>query len=283
MFEKGWRAGAASVTPSPAPAAPPEPIGKRAIFCGDCEAESRTGTGVHGKAGEECWCPCHKRGDGVAVPMPGYFTAGLAGSRPAPPAPSPADPRADGDAEKLIEETRRTLADVATVNGPHAETDRAILRDFASRVREPLEQERDRAMKGMVRNVIDLAEAEAVFCKKHKPLLRCMIDRPDLRTPNCPACREDLLAREAERKLAEVTRANELLRAALDRAEEREKVQAGYCEEHKAAVAAAVRDTWDKAEDIAQRAVSDRLAGPDFVEGRSTTDYIVSALHAARA
>lgn len=44
------------------------------LMCADCEVEGRTGTGVHGE-NEDCWCPCHKRGDGVAVPMPGYFTA----------------------------------------------------------------------------------------------------------------------------------------------------------------------------------------------------------------
>lgn len=58
-------------------AAPPK-------MCEDCEGESRTGTGQHGMAGEKCWCPCHKRGDGVAVPMPGYWKAGLA-SEAAPP------------------------------------------------------------------------------------------------------------------------------------------------------------------------------------------------------
>lgn len=46
------------------------------VFCADCETESRTGTGVHG-ANEDCPCSCHKRGDGVAVPMPGYWTKGL--------------------------------------------------------------------------------------------------------------------------------------------------------------------------------------------------------------
>jgi hypothetical protein len=50
-------------------------------LCADCEAESRTGTGAHGMPGEKCWCPCHGRGDGVAVPMPGYYTPNTCGVR----------------------------------------------------------------------------------------------------------------------------------------------------------------------------------------------------------
>jgi hypothetical protein len=47
-------------------------------MCADCEAESRTGTGVYGD-NEPCYCPCHGRGDGVAVPMPGYYTPNTCG------------------------------------------------------------------------------------------------------------------------------------------------------------------------------------------------------------
>lgn len=54
-----------------------KPVSGVRKMCADCETESRTGTGQHAIAGETCWCPCHKRGDGIAVPMPGRWTAGL--------------------------------------------------------------------------------------------------------------------------------------------------------------------------------------------------------------
>jgi hypothetical protein len=46
----------------------------RARTCGECEALQRTGTGCVSVGDARCVCACHVRGDGIAVPMPAYFT-----------------------------------------------------------------------------------------------------------------------------------------------------------------------------------------------------------------
>jgi hypothetical protein len=93
-------------------------------------------------------------------------------------APSPADPRADGDAEKLIwEESRK-------IKASGGRYDQADLRDFAARVREPL-----------------------IPCGGcGKPTLF-----PHLRCHECLCAQRD----EAERKLAEVTRERDSAREDL--------------------------------------------------------------------